>query len=1606
MTGWAYESGFTWCRHYDISVNQYFLIGADVYPCPLEVINFIERRDEISDMPDLISNSDSSDSDSDSDDDDVPFFASEPNQKFRKKKDDDRDDDGGRKSNVFMYLDMRGSNVSVSCAAESSGSGKAFMSKKSDLNTKQSAIDQQSDDSDDETWRRQVDETNQAISFLERALDDFEGKEKFESEKESQRQLDQITGTVPSAEADSLRPDNISYEIDEAMAEMGFELRGRRIIMPGWNPRSSQDHACELDRKWRSGEIQRANDERVRTYDDRKLSGELTAVEQVIEVSRSRLEGESLDDARQRLFGAGEVKRDFDEYVSQEKSDLPSSQLLREKSESEKSDEDQDDPPSPFIPTSPIESECEISNPPEKKSKHEFNVEECEGGSTNGSVLPSEFDSDENYQKYWAFVSKSSSVANSKTSVSEAFKYCLDGMANINVFTNPNLLLNIRTSAKPMSIDGIGGKRVLIDQVGDHPLFGLCWYVPQNEYNIVSQWQANQCGFTLKMSDDNEQAWLERKSDGVSVCFERDEKDHFYKCPVEKVAELIQSSDVLIGKINAKFGEELAGSALEEIYGNGNQRMLYTEDQLRKADIAEALHISMEHPSDAQLRAFIQSPSTLNCPVTVDDLKNLRAIKGPCKVCLEGKPKPNKGSHSTNDTAAEPTQPGELLHGDIVFIKGKPRMFTTDHITGYCTLNLMDSKSLVDVCTALEEVINAYRSHLKVVRRFSCDAESVLGACKTHLNSLGVKLEVRVPGEHEKYAERAMRVVRERMRVKLIELPYALPRNLHDALAAEVIRNMNILPNTKSFPLAPREMVRGDRVNVQTDIAPPFGSAVLSPVASASHSTEQKQEVGVAVGVSDSTKAGVRVYLLNKRNPVVRRGLKPMAMTQQVIDHMNDYATETKKVSKTIATGEIDEDDEPFYYIDTMAEEALSRAEDFYRDQYVPVPKGMSETLVKISYAPTLSTESTQSVPESQGADDIRESIEPEVSVEIPEVFESMMQTSPIVSPLPESPKKKSVKSRLTDVVPENIVESKRERKPSSKVASSKVNSAVLQNLVSKVFQMSLAKALSSEVGDAAKEAAKREIKQLVDLKTWVYLREPSDASPSVHDRETSCSMFLKPKYLANGAFSLWKARLVDGGHLTDPERYDPFEKTSPTVQLELVFVLLNLAVSHRMEVEGFDVPGAYLNATLKTGRFHKMRINKRIARLLMEVDPNASRYEQRDGSILVEIRKSLYGLPEAAQLWYEYLSGALRQGGYTMCPLDPCLFMRKKGGSSREISIIAIYVDDCLHVYRGANIRNELYASLRNAKLNNLKVDVLTVTSPISFLGLNIQKSSEDPRNIIVNQKGYLENLLDHYEEEIESYRGQARTPCDEHIFKPQYNAEDSVAIPVTPYMSKLMKVRYLVRSRPDIELTCAALCTRSRAPTVGDMKCANKLLKYLRETKDLGLLIRPTDMQTVYMADSAFAVHLTRKSHSGIVVGMGDETVFVPIHWRSLVQKLVTTSSTEAELVAIYDGLDFVIWIRRVLEWLGVPQRPTKLYQDNTSTITMVHMGRGSSGSHTKHIDIRYFFVKQFVDDHTIVIDHLAREHMLADFFASPRTGQTFRRMRNLLLGMAESA
>ena len=140
--------------------------------------------------------------------------------------------------------------------------------------------------------------------------------------------------------------------------------------------------------------------------------------------------------------------------------------------------------------------------------------------------------------------------------------YCLDSMANVSVFRNPDLISDIRQSDKPLSIDGVGAKLTKVNQVGTHHLFGEVWYLTTNEYNIVSQWQAQKSGFLLKMSDDNQSCYLYRASDRTAIRFMRDPVDHFYKCP---------ATDREIARVGKAF--EINAQELHEAYSVNNHSM-------------------------------------------------------------------------------------------------------------------------------------------------------------------------------------------------------------------------------------------------------------------------------------------------------------------------------------------------------------------------------------------------------------------------------------------------------------------------------------------------------------------------------------------------------------------------------------------------------------------------------------------------------------------------------------------------------------------------------------------------------------------------------------------------------------------------------------------------------------------------------------------------------------------------------------------------------------------------------------------------------------------------------------------------------------------------
>jgi hypothetical protein len=274
------------------------------------------------------------------------------------------------------------------------------------------------------------------------------------------------------------------------------------------------------------------------------------------------------------------------------------------------------------------------------------------------------------------------------------------------------------------------------------------------------------------------------------------------------------------------------------------------------------------------------------------------------------------------------------------------------------------------------------------------------------------------------------------------------------------------------------------------------------------------------------------------------------------------------------------------------------------------------------------------------------------------------------------------------------------------------------------------------------------------------------------------------------------------------------------------------------------------------------MRIPSNIAKYLVKVDPEAKKFQQPDGTILVQVLRALYGFPESARLWYEYFSSILINIGYSVSPSEPCLFKRfRKGKKGDEWSIVSLYVDDCLHTTNNDKLRVELYTGLRKANIPQPVIQQLTRAKDISYLGMNVSMNTKG--NLFVGQPGYVNEILTEYKPE-KTYP----TPCTEDIFKRPAEELEGEEVPVTLYLSKLMKLMFLAtRTRPDLLLTLSELSRKCRNPNEHDMKRLDRVVGYLYGTRDKGLNIDIKDLALYAYFDASWACHSDLKGHTGIL-------------------------------------------------------------------------------------------------------------------------------------------
>jgi hypothetical protein len=117
---------------------------------------------------------------------------------------------------------------------------------------------------------------------------------------------------------------------------------------------------------------------------------------------------------------------------------------------------------------------------------------------------------------------------------------------------------------------------------------------------------------------------------------------------------------------------------------------------------------------------------------------------------------------------------------------------------------------------------------------------------------------------------------------------------------------------------------------------------------------------------------------------------------------------------------------------------------------------------------------------------------------------------------------------------------------------------------------------------------------------------------------------------------------------------------------------------------------------------------------------------------------------------------------------------------------------------------------------------------------------------------------------------------------------------------------------------------------------------------------------------------------------------------------QKLNTKSSTECELVGVNDASPQMLWTRYFIEGQGYNVEASILNQDNLSAIMLKNNRRASIRKRTKHINVRYFFIKDRIASGEITVKHCPATDMLADHFTKPLQGKNFRAFRTEIQGI----
>ena len=369
------------------------------------------------------------------------------------------------------------------------------------------------------------------------------------------------------------------------------------------------------------------------------------------------------------------------------------------------------------------------------------------------------------------------------------------------------------------------------------------------------------------------------------------------------------------------------------------------------------------------------------------------------------------------------------------------------------------------------------------------------------------------------------------------------------------------------------------------------------------------------------------------------------------------------------------------------------------------------------------------------------------------------------------------------------------------------------------------------------------------------------------------------------------RARWVGGGH--KQQRGEILaERVAPTARATTHSLLMGIAAFEGRQLRVGDIPSAYLQADHEPSNGRPVYIisDRHTTSLIIKAMPQYRSFVRPNGTMILKVKKAMYGLVESAWLWYQELAKQLIRIGYKVSEHDRGLFYKKtfRAGKCVASNLASVHVDDIISAASPNEEEKKLEAevwSFLEAKWPGIKLQLGPQYKHLSWNIFQDHKTGE----IRKSQRDYLLEVV-----KAMGVVNEHKLPCRSNFLDRDEDSPKLAQSKANRFRSILQKVAYAREGRPDFDFAVCYLQSKQSLPSEEDWSDLEHLLGYIKRVPEKEVTFKPNDLQLRGHVDASFNITTDARSYYGYLITLGNALVST----KGGRIKTVVRSSTEAEI------------------------------------------------------------------------------------------------------------